>query len=158
MFLPPFCPSCRRNELTGCRQTEKSVNMFSFHVDTTLWFCSVMGHANKICSNEGSHIKRCRNKNKSISNQCSLPSAPTNINTGTHTCVMCVRMCVCYLHGGRCGAGGRRRAVCKGNIGDGKELLFAEDGDKGNAQHQTLTCVRLAHCKHPIKHRTYIGI
>lgn len=36
LFLPPFCPSCRRNELTGCRQKEKSVNMFFFIMLTWL--------------------------------------------------------------------------------------------------------------------------
>lgn len=41
-------------------------------------------------------------------------------------------MCVCYLHGGGCGAGRRRGAVCEGNIGDGEQLLFAEDDDKKN--------------------------
>lgn len=104
-----------------------------FYADRTSWFCSVVGHVHRISSNEGSHIKCCRNNKKSIFNHCSLPSAPTGINPETHVCDVCMR--VCYLHGGGCGAGGRRRAVCKGNIGDGKELLFAEDGDKGNPQH-----------------------
>lgn len=109
---------------------EKRVNMFIFHADMTSWFCSVAGHVSNIFSNEGSHIKRCRNNNYD-NNKASLIT------------VVFPSVCVRYLHGGGCGARGRGRAVCKGNIGDGKELLFAEDGDKENPQHQPTASVIL---------------
>lgn len=74
-FLPPFCPSCQRNELT--EETERETchcgTRDAFKCYLSYFFC-----------------------------------------------------CVCYLHGGGCGTGGRGGAVCQRNIGDVQQLLFAE--------------------------------